>query len=167
MLKLAAKSPVLSLAGAIDAGTHQNVLWCFPYHIPAWLDQVGCDMPGPLHIQSSSYHALCKKGLHTHTLTSLQVSKHMRRTRSKCMFLLWNILRRLRNIVKTMQLQLNRSLENLKTNSWGHSSSTFIIKSHKLTHTHGPKIHLKYCWPKLSAGFDDTFVSSKHPLYSD
>ena len=30
-----------------SAGTHQSVLWCFPCHIPASLDQVGCDRPGP------------------------------------------------------------------------------------------------------------------------
>ena len=40
------------------------------------------------------------------------------------------------NVGQTEQLQLNINPEHLDTNSWGHSSGTFITKSHKITLTH-------------------------------
>ena len=47
-----------------------------------------------------------------------------------------SILTNTYNIGQTEQLQLNINPEHLDTNSWGHSSGTFITKSHKITLTH-------------------------------
>ena len=57
------------------AGTHQNVLWCFPYHIPASLDQVEFDRPGPpanlshmWFVQMTANTMPCvRRDAHTHT----------------------------------------------------------------------------------------------------
>ena len=50
------------------AGTHQTFLWCFPYHIPASLDQVGCGRPAPpVCTNDVKHHVLCKEGTHTRT----------------------------------------------------------------------------------------------------
>ena len=56
------------------AGTHQNVLWCFPYHIPASLDQVEFDRPGPpanlshmCFVQMTANTMPCVRRVYTHT----------------------------------------------------------------------------------------------------